>query len=83
MTLDLVERWLDTHKLAIAKSPLPKDGLNTLLNCLVISDIGCARGVVDARAKVGNIIAVTGQVTGHGHRDCHDPHLVAEVPGAG
>jgi hypothetical protein len=38
--------------------------MTTLTNCLVISDMACARGVVEARATVDNIIAVTGQVTG-------------------
>jgi len=63
-TRDIAEAWFAAHNLAVTKSPLTKDGLNTLNNCLVMSDMGCARGVVEARANVNNIIAITGQVSG-------------------
>jgi hypothetical protein len=64
-TRDTAEQWLEAHDLRIpSEQPLAKDGLNSLLNCLVISDMTCARGVVEVRGKVGNIIAITGQVTG-------------------
>ncbi|HSD88269.1 MAG TPA: hypothetical protein VLB44_12165, partial [Kofleriaceae bacterium] len=59
-TSDVSEAWFKAHSLAITKSPLKKDGLNTLLNCLVISDMACARGVIEARATADNIIAISG-----------------------
>ena len=40
---------------------LPTDAVNTLLNCMLIDDQGCARGVVEARAKTDAILY--GQVT--------------------
>jgi hypothetical protein len=64
-TKETSESWLSSHDLEIAsEQPLAKDGLNSLLNCLVISDMTCARGVVEVRGKVDNIIAISGQVTG-------------------
>jgi hypothetical protein len=63
-TTEVVEAWFTFHQLPITSSPLSKDGMTTLTNCLVISDMACARGVVEARATVDNIIAVTGQVSG-------------------
>lgn len=63
-TRDVVETWFASNKLTINKSPLPKDALKTLLNCFVLADMSCARGVVEARAKASNIIGITEQVSG-------------------
>lgn len=65
-TLDVVDNWFEAHGLTATKSPLPKDGVKTLENCLVLSDMSCARGVVEARGKADNIIGITELVSGKG-----------------
>jgi hypothetical protein len=52
----VVSSWLTQHTLAVATAPLNKDGVNTLVNCLVISDMNCARMVVEARANATNVV---------------------------
>ena len=63
-TESAIRGWLAEHTLSVSKTPLPKDGLKTLLNCLVISDMTCARSVVEARGIASNVIGVVEQVTG-------------------
>lgn len=45
-----VEGWLRKHGHGVA-DPLAPDAVSTLLNCMVMDDQGCARGVVEAQAK--------------------------------
>jgi hypothetical protein len=63
-TESAITAWLDQHELAVAPSPLGKDGQTTLINCLVISDMGCARGVVEKRGAASNVIGILEVVTG-------------------
>ena len=65
---DVAEAWFAAHELEVTKAPLNKDGLNTLMNCLVMADMTCARGVVEARAKVTNVIVIAGQASGKQER---------------
>jgi hypothetical protein len=65
-THDVVHGWFQTHGLMVEEIPLPKDGLKTLQNCLVLSDMTCARGVVEKRGRAGNIIGITEQTSGKG-----------------
>lgn len=44
-----LESWLRGHGHTVG-APLAPDVVSTLLNCMVIDDQGCARGVVEARA---------------------------------
>jgi hypothetical protein len=62
-TESTVTAWLTQHTLTVTSKPLGKDGQNTLINCLVISDMGCARGVVEARAD-SDVIGIVEQMTG-------------------
>ncbi|NVB77438.1 MAG: PEGA domain-containing protein [Kofleriaceae bacterium] len=50
-----LEAWLRGHGHTIGPS-LPTEAVNTLLNCMLIDDQGCARGVVEARAKTDAIL---------------------------
>jgi hypothetical protein len=63
-TKDTVEAWITANGLPVTPSPMSKDGLKTLINCFVLSDMTCARGVVEARAKAANVVGFTEQVTG-------------------
>jgi hypothetical protein len=51
-----IESWLRAHGYKLASSPLSDDAVTTIANCLVIEDQRCARGVVDARSSVPNVI---------------------------
>lgn len=45
-----LESWLRGHGHTVG-APLAPDVVSTLLNCMVMDDQGCARGVVEARAS--------------------------------
>jgi hypothetical protein len=67
-THDVIDGWFQNHGLLVEELPLPKDGLKTLLNCLVLSDMTCARGVVEKRGRANNIIGITEQSSGKGQK---------------
>ncbi len=46
-----LERWLHDRGRTLTPGALEPDAINTLIDCFVLEDLGCARGVVDARAK--------------------------------
>ncbi|HEY5952146.1 MAG TPA: PEGA domain-containing protein [Kofleriaceae bacterium] len=50
-----LETWLRTHGHTLGEA-LPPDAVSSLLNCMVIDDEGCARGIVDARAKTDSVV---------------------------
>ena len=64
-----VTAWLTGHAFQMSPSPLSADGTLTLSNCLALTDMNCARGVVEARASVTSLVAIVTQVaTVRGHR---------------
>lgn len=46
-----LEGWLRKHGHQLVAAPLPPDAINTLVDCFVIEDEGCARGVIEKRSK--------------------------------
>jgi hypothetical protein len=50
-----VEGWLRGHGHAIG-APLSAEATSSLLNCMVMDDQGCARGVVEAQAKAEAVL---------------------------
>jgi hypothetical protein len=50
-----LDAWLRSHGHTIGDS-LPPDATRSLLDCMIIDDEGCARGIVDARAKSASIV---------------------------
>jgi hypothetical protein len=63
-----VADWLTKHSLGVAPAVLTKDGVKTLLNCLVIADMSCARTVVEVRATANNVVSITEQASGKKER---------------
>ena len=61
-----VGSWLTGHGITRAGAPLNKDGINTLVNCLVLSDMRCARNVVEARATADDVVGILEQASGKG-----------------
>jgi hypothetical protein len=51
-----IEGWLKKHGHTLVAVPLPSDAINTLVDCFVIEDEGCARGVIDKRGRAKVII---------------------------
>ena len=51
-----LQRWLSKHGHGLAESALDADAIDTIANCFVVNDPGCARGVVEARAKAASVI---------------------------
>jgi hypothetical protein len=51
-----LEGWLRQHGHKLIDAPLPPDAVNTLIDCFVIEDEGCARGVVDKRARSATVV---------------------------
>lgn len=45
-----IESWLRQHGHKLVPSPLPPDAITALIDCFVMQDAGCARGVVEQRA---------------------------------
>jgi hypothetical protein len=72
-----VGAWLKTRKFGVANEALDKDGVLTLANCISISDMACARGVVEARAKSDNIVVIAMQASGAGPKKQKDLQLSA------
>jgi len=46
-----IEGWLKGHGHELVAVPLPADAINTLIDCFVIEDEGCARNVIDKRGR--------------------------------
>lgn len=51
-----LERWLHDRGHTIVPGALEPDAINTLVDCFVLEDIGCARGVVTARASSRSLV---------------------------
>ena len=51
-----IEGWLRAHGHETVASPLDPDALNSLVDCFVIEDQACARGVIDKRAKAESVV---------------------------
>jgi hypothetical protein len=50
-----LEQWLRSHGHTVGEA-LPTDATSSLLNCMVIDDEACARGIVDTRAKSDSVV---------------------------
>lgn len=51
-----IERWLSGHGHRLVASPLPPEAITQLIDCFVLEDQGCARGVVEQRAKSSSLV---------------------------
>jgi|HubBroStandDraft_6_1064221.scaffolds.fasta_scaffold314005_2 hypothetical protein len=67
-----LEGWLTDRGHKVQPSSLEPDAINTLIDCFVIDDLGCARAVVDKRAKAQTILFARVEMTANqsdGSRD--------------
>src|SRR5262245_10671869 len=51
-----LEAWLRQHGHTLISAPLAPEAINTLIDCFVIEDEGCARKVVEKRAKSKSVV---------------------------
>lgn len=51
-----LERWLHDRGHTVVPGALEPDAINTLVDCFVLEDLGCARGVVTARASSRSLV---------------------------
>jgi len=58
-----LERWLHDHGREVVPGPLEPDAINTLIDCFVLEDLGCARGVVDTRSKARAVVFTRAETT--------------------
>lgn len=58
-----LERWLHDHGREVVPGPLEPEAINTMIDCFVLEDLGCARGVVDQRAKSKAVVFARAEAT--------------------
>jgi hypothetical protein len=58
-----LERWLHDHGREVVPGPLEPEAINTLIDCFVLEDLGCARGVVDTRSKSRAVVFTRAETT--------------------
>src|ERR1051326_8869319 len=51
-----LQGWLRDHGYGVAVSPFDSEASTTFVNCFVIEDMPCARGVFEKRAKSSTLI---------------------------
>jgi hypothetical protein len=51
-----VEVWLHTRGRTVSPAALEPSAINTLIDCFVLEDLGCARGLIDKRSKATSVI---------------------------
>jgi hypothetical protein len=52
------EKWLREHDQTVVTNALPAAAVKTLLDCFVIDDPKCSRGLIDARATTDSFVAI-------------------------
>lgn len=57
-TQSQAEKWLREHDQKVVTNALPADAVKTLLDCFVIDDAKCSRGLVDARATTESLVSI-------------------------
>src|SRR5690348_10645814 len=61
-----LEGWLREHGHKLVSSPLEADAINALIDCFVLEDLGCARGVIERRSKSQTIVFARVEVASGG-----------------
>jgi hypothetical protein len=51
-----LEQWLTKNGHQLVASPLPPEAITTMIDCFVIEDESCARGVVEKRARSESVV---------------------------
>jgi hypothetical protein len=57
-TKSQAEKWLREHNQNVVTNALPAEAVKTLLDCFVIDDAKCSRGLIDARATTDSLVSI-------------------------
>lgn len=57
-TQQQAEKWMRGHSQRVVTTALPRDAVNSLLNCFVLDDPKCMRSIVDARATTDMLVSI-------------------------
>ena len=71
-----LEGWLSKHGHKLVAAPLEADAVNALMDCFVLEDDGCVRGVIDKRSKAQSIVFARADVA-PGTEGAHSVTIVA------
>ncbi|HEY5947662.1 MAG TPA: PEGA domain-containing protein [Kofleriaceae bacterium] len=52
------EKWFRDHDQKVVTNALPADAVKTLMDCFVIDDPKCSRGLIDARATTDSLVSI-------------------------
>src|SRR5438445_3323769 len=51
-----LEVWLHTRGRTVEPAALEPSAINTLIDCFVLEDLSCARGLIDKRSKAPSVV---------------------------
>jgi hypothetical protein len=72
-----IENWLTQHGRILVPTPLPPDAIPAINDCFVLEDEGCARRIVEQRAKSTGIIYAHLEATNNESNGTRDVTLTA------
>ena len=72
-----IENWLTQHGRTLVPTPLPPDAIPAINDCFVLEDEGCARRIVEQRAKSSGMIYAHLEATNNETNGTRDVTLTA------
>lgn len=64
-----IESWLSQHGHTLVPSPLPPEAITALVDCFAIANQGCARDVIERRARTTSMVYAHVETADDGTRD--------------
>jgi hypothetical protein len=64
-----IESWLTQHGHTLVPSPLPPEAITALVDCFALENQGCARDVVEKRARSSTMVFAHVETANNGTRD--------------
>jgi hypothetical protein len=64
-----IEGWLSQHGHTLVPSPLPPEAITALIDCFALENQGCARDVIERRARSSSMVYAHVETASNGTRD--------------
>ncbi len=64
-----LEGWLSQHGHTLVPSPLPSEAITSLIDCFALENQGCARDIIEKRARSSNMVYAHLETASDGTRD--------------
>lgn len=64
-----LESWLSHHGHTLVPSPLPSEAITALIDCFALENQGCARDIIEKRARSSNMVYAHLETASDGTRD--------------